>query len=110
MIEVLVDVQDGESGQFPGGGDKQVRHLHRTVVARSARGPCTSTALSSIDGVRYAVGVLVSGMPPMARFQSRPDVAEKPICSSVAVATRIRLRSMRSSHAGPSGDDARRTS
>ena len=60
-VEVLVEVEHGKSGEFRGCGDDEVRDRRGAVLAAVGEKVRTSTARSSMAGVRYSTGIAETG-------------------------------------------------
>ena len=70
---------------------------------RSASNCCSSIARTSMEGVRYVVGMSVNGALAFAERKSEPDRAEKPTSSRVMDERCTSPRSIRLAHSAASG-------
>jgi hypothetical protein len=106
-VEVLVAVENREARQLGGRRDQEIGHS-RARCPRSASSCWTSTARSSMAGVRYSTGLEASGGRRRPARSSSPVRALYPISSRVTVLTRTGPASIRSAHVCPSTASPRR--
>jgi hypothetical protein len=68
MSKSLSEVKEGQACELGCGRDEQVRDRRGAVVALVTSSSCTSSARSSIAGVRYSTGIIeIGGIPDTER-------------------------------------------